>query len=162
MGVGARRRKDVSRCRDHQSRYDEAFSAHGVKAPPPRADAHPPDYRRELFKRGQDLLPSDHPLTRFNPEDIGGDAIVELERQLISAIEAEATAPSGDNIPGPGEPLREVIQQDDASGLRKTTFNGAESFIKGLSRPGRRIVRICDPVKGRVLYGPAFPEARLR
>jgi hypothetical protein len=156
----AQRRKDVSRCREHQSRFDEVFSGHGVKAPPPRADAFPPDYRRELFKRGQELLPSDHPLIRFDPNDIDGGAIIPLEKQLMSALREQAETPSGDNIPGPGEPLREVTKTDSATGLRKTTFYGAESFIKGLNRSGRRVVRICDPVGGRVLFGPAFPEAR--
>jgi hypothetical protein len=73
-------RRHADRCRRHQELYDRAFSAHGMKAQPPRADSFPPDYRRELFKRGQDLLSSDHPLTGFDPEDIGGDAIASLSR----------------------------------------------------------------------------------
>jgi hypothetical protein len=81
-------RKDRDRCLRHQRVFDDSFSAHGVRAPAPTVDAHPPTYRRDLFRRGQELLPSDHPLTEFDANEIGGDAIAELERQLLAAIEA--------------------------------------------------------------------------
>jgi hypothetical protein len=152
-------RRHADRCRQHQEKYDAAFQGFGMKAAPPRSDAFPPDYRRELFKRGQDLLPSDHPLTQFNPEDIGGDAIAELERQLIEALDRESTEPSGDNIPPPGAPMREVTKVD-STGVKKTEFFGAESFIKSLGRPGRRVARIVHVPTSRVLWGRQFPDAR--
>jgi hypothetical protein len=57
--------------------------------------------------------------------------------------------------------MRKVIKTDSTC-LKKTEFYGADSFIKELSRPGRRVARIIDPVKGRVVLGAPFPEARLR
>jgi hypothetical protein len=152
-------RRHADRCRQHQERYDAAFQQFGMKAQPPRADAFPPDYRRELFKRGQDMLPSDHPLTQFDPSDIGGDAIPELERQLIEALDQESQAPSGDNIPGPDKPYREITKTD-STGVKKTEFYGAESFIKSLSRSGRRVARIVHIPTARVLWGKQFPDAR--
>jgi hypothetical protein len=149
-------RRYADRCRQHQERYDAAFQQFGSKAPPPRADAFPPDYRRELFRRGQDMLPSDHPLTKFNPQDIGGDAIAELERQLIDALEQESQTPSGDNIPGPDKPYREITKMD-STGVRKTEYYGSESFIKSLGRPGRRVLRLVDPRGPRVLLGAPWP-----
>jgi hypothetical protein len=146
-------RKDAVRCRDHQSRYDDAFAKHGRRAPEPAADARPPTYRRKLFGIAQSMLPSGHPLTKFDAGDIDGSAIPELERQLLSAIEAEGESPTGDNVPGPGEPLREVTKVDSTNGARVTRFYGTEHFIKQLSRPARRVLRLVDPRDGKVLLG---------
>jgi hypothetical protein len=146
-------RKDAARCREHQSRYDEAFAKHGKRAPEPAADAHPPEFRRDLFRIAQTMLPSDHELAGFDPRQVGSSAIVELERQLLEALDREAEEPTGDNVPGPGQPLREVTKVDSTNGSRVTRFYGTEHFIKQLSRPARRVLRLVDPRDGKVLLG---------
>jgi hypothetical protein len=148
-------RKDRTRCLDHQTRYDAVFAKHGSRAPQPVADDAPPSYRRRLFAVGQSMLPTGHPLADFDPQDIDGAAIIPLEGQLLQALDREATEPTGDNIPGEGEPLREVTKIDSASGLKTTSFYG-ESFIKGLNRTGRKVRRLVDPRNGRVLLGQAW------
>jgi hypothetical protein len=148
-------RKDRSRCGEHQVRYDEAFAKHGVKAPPPAADDRPPGYRRRLFAIGQSMLPSGHALADFDPNDIDSSAIIPLEAQLLEALDREGETPSGDNVPGEGEPLREITKIDSASGIKTTSFYG-ESFIKGLNRTGRKVRRLVDPRNGRVLLGQAW------
>jgi hypothetical protein len=146
-------RRDRDRCIEHQSRYDEAFRKFGQQAPLPAADDHPPDYRRRLFGIGQSMLPRGHKFTKFDAREIDGGAIREFERQLLQALDEEAENPSGDNLPGPGEPLREVTKTDSATNERVTKFYGAESFIKGLSRPARRVLAFHDR-DGRIIYPP--------
>jgi hypothetical protein len=99
-------------------------------------------------------------LTELHPLEIDGSAIIPLERQLLEALAREAEeGPSGDNVPGEGQPLRAVTKTDSATGLRTTSYYGP-SFIKGMSRPGRKVLRICNPTTGDVLWGAPFSNAR--
>jgi hypothetical protein len=148
-------RRDAERCLEHQRAYDDSFQKFGRRAPAPAADDRARDYRRRLYAIGQSMLPSGHALTKFDPEDIDGTAIQPLEAQLLEALDREATEPTGDNVPGEGEPLREITKIDSATGGKKTEFYG-ESFIKSLGRPGRKVRRLVDPRNGRVLLGQAW------
>jgi hypothetical protein len=147
-------RKDRVRNVEHQSRYDSIFAKHGARAPSPVVNERPPAFRRRLFSLAQSLLPSaKHPLAKFRADSIDGSAIAELERQLLRAVEDQATHPTGDNIPRAGEPLKEVTRVDDATGYKETSFYGQESFIKGMGRPGRRVIALHDR-DGRIIYPP--------
>jgi hypothetical protein len=151
-----RARKDADRCWEHQEKYDRAFAAHGRRAPEPTADAHPPTYRRDLFKMAQSMLPAGNELVGLDPEEIDGTSIIPLERLLLEALASEAEEPTGDNVPGEGEPLREVTKTDSATGLRTTAFYG-ESFIKSLSRPARRAFFVTPTtVLGRAAISNGF------
>jgi hypothetical protein len=99
------------------------------------------------------MLPSDHELAGFDPRQIGPSAIAELEAQLLEALDQEAETPTGDNLPAAGQPFREVTKTDSATNGRETRFYGRESFIKAMSRPARRVLRIVDPRDGKVLLG---------
>jgi hypothetical protein len=152
-------RKDRSRCRDHQINYDSAFANHGVKAPQPAADDRPPEYRRRLFGIGQSMLPSGHPLAKFDAKDIDGTAIIPLEEQLLEALDRESENPTGDNLPEtPDDPRAMHERMDSATGLRKTEFTAKRSFIADMGRPGRKVRRLIDPRDGRVLIGQPWSK----
>jgi hypothetical protein len=146
-------RKDRSRCRDHQGRYDEAFGKHGARAPQPAADERPPGYRRRLYAIGQSMLPSGHALTKFDAEDIDGSAIPELERQLLEALDKESETPTGDNRPDSVDDPRARREKVDAMGLKTVEYHAKRSFIADLNRAGRKVRRLIDPRDGRVLIG---------
>jgi hypothetical protein len=156
-------RKDASRCGEHQRNYDDVFERLGKKAPPPTADDNPPDYRRQLFRIGQSMLPSDHELTELDPEEIGPSEIVPLEKQLLEALAAEGETPTGDNVAEtPYDPRAMRTRQDSFTGERKVEYHAKRSFIADMSRKGRRVLRIINPVTGDILFGPAYPSARPR
>jgi hypothetical protein len=97
-----RLRRDADLCAKHQRKYDDLFQRFNKRAPEPRADDDPPDYRRQLFRIGQTMLPSGHELTNFDPRDLNGSAITPFEKQLFDALAKEAEEPSGDNLPADG------------------------------------------------------------
>ena len=49
---------------------------------------------------------------------------------------------------GPGEE-RKVVRIDPDTGMRQITWQGGESFIKGLGRPGRRVVSFLNRADAR-------------
>ena len=53
----------------------------------------------------------------------------------------------------PGE-FVERVRVDDATGQKEVHFFGKESFIKQMSRPGRR--RFVNPATGDVLFGRPY------
>jgi hypothetical protein len=55
--------------------------------------------------------------------------------------------------------VRPARGQDDEPQSPRRWF-GKESFIKQMGRPGRRVLRICDPRSGNVIWGKPFPQAR--
>jgi hypothetical protein len=42
---------------------------------------------------------------------------------------------------------------DPMTNARVTNWYGRESFIKSMSRPARKVLRLIDPNDGRVLWG---------
>jgi hypothetical protein len=151
-------RKHADRCADHQRCYDEAFEPFGKRAPEPEADAYPPDYRRKLFAIGQSMLPTDHELAQIgDPRDLDRSAIIPFEQQLFEALRKEAEQPTGDNLPeSPDDPRARREVRDD-SGRVAIIYKAKNSFIKGMGRPGMRVLRFCNPKTGQVLFGPPFP-----
>jgi hypothetical protein len=68
---------------------------------------------------------------------------------LFEAVKSEAENPTGDNLPqSPDDPRAKRIIFDDSLGRSVVTYKARESFIKGLSRPARRII-IHDPMSNR-------------
>jgi hypothetical protein len=146
--------RDRARCGEHQSRYDTVFAKHGVRAPAPAVDERPPTYRRRLFAQAQSLLPSsDHPLNRFDAADLDGSSMPQLERQLLETIEAEASNPSGSNLPETVDDPRAMRERTDSMGGKTIEWHAKRSFIADMGRPGRRVLRLVDPRDGRVLLG---------
>jgi hypothetical protein len=151
-------RRHADRCVDHQRRYDEVFEALGRRAPPPEADAFPPDFRRDLFRLGQSYLPSDHELVQIgDPRDLDGSAIIPFEKQLLAALREQAESPTGDNLPeSPNDPKAKREVFDDSLGRKVTTYKARKSFIHDFVRPALRVVRLVDPKKGIVIWGQPF------
>jgi hypothetical protein len=154
-----RARRDSARCDRHQRVYDEAFGAHGKTAPPPLADEHPPTYRRRLFSIGQSMLPSDHELVGFDPEDLDGHVIAPFEGKLFDALKEQAEQPSGDNLPeSPDDPRarREVF--DDSLQRKITVYKAKNSFIKYMPSHAQRVLRLMNPKTGQIYFGPPFDK----
>ena len=56
------------------------------------------------------------------------------------------------SLPPSGEIMRH--RTDENSGAKTVEWFGRESFIKGMGLPGKRVMRILDPKRGAVLFGP--------
>lgn len=153
-------RRDADRCVRHQTRYDSVFEKHGRRAPQPVADAEPPDYRRELFAIAQSMLPSGHWLAKVDPSETG-TAIAPMEKLLFDACEAEAEAPTGDNLPDSVDHPRAKLERvDSATGEKSITWRARASFIKDLGTPAHRVLRLLNPRNGKILMGPPMPRIR--
>jgi hypothetical protein len=98
------------------------------------------------------MLAPDHPLGRFSPKDIGGDAIIPLEKQLWQALDEEHSRPSLANLPRDGSMIERTTVNPQTN-ARETSFFGRESFIKAMNRVGRRVVAIHDQSRGgQIIY----------
>jgi hypothetical protein len=150
----ARYRADADDCRQIAARYDGGFGAFGTETPQARDGEDPDNFRYRLFRRLLKRLPDDHSLQGVDPSELPPIALDNLEAQLIREAAAEGAAPSEANLPQSGEMISRT-RVDDMNGKSVEWF-GKESFIKSLSRPGRRVLRICDPRSGNVLFGPSF------
>jgi hypothetical protein len=149
-------RKHADACVRHQSRYDGAYRALGTSGAPARDEGeYPGDYRRRLMRGLQDKLPSDHPWAGVDPDELDKSAIGPVEQQVIDAAQQEAESPSPELLPR-DDSLIARTRTDPQSGGRVTTFYGRRSFIADMGRPGRKVVRICDPDTQRVLWGRPF------
>jgi hypothetical protein len=153
-------RRHADRCGEHQARYDSAFEPFGKRAPQAAADAFPPDYRRDLFRQGLSMLPSDHDLVGIDPhEDLGSGAIVPMEAKLFEALREQAENPTGDNrADSVNDPKARRVTVDPDTGQRVITYKARRSFIRDFAAPVRHVLRLMDPNKGVVLYGPPFPR----
>lgn len=133
-------RRDMERCQAHQHRYDNVFTKFGKRAPMALADNAPPDYRRKLYALAQTMLPSGHSLADLDPMELDGSAIVPFEKLLFEALEAEAEAPTGDNMPETlDDPRAKLERMDSDTGERRIEWRAKRSFIHDLSRPGRKV-----------------------
>jgi hypothetical protein len=145
------RRRDARRndelCAKHRRAYDDAFQAFGKRAPEPLAGQSAYDYRRDLFRHAQDMLPSNHPLVGVNASEIAGDAMPPMQQQLLGDLGKEAENPSGDNLPeDPDDPRAKRVSYDDSMGpgigRPVVSYKARRSFIYNLSRPGGRVWKL--------------------
>lgn len=70
-----------------------------------------------------------------------------FEPWFHSAAEIQAKAPHESTLPEDGR-MVERLEVDENSGLKTRKFFGRESFIKGLSLPGRKVVDWLQPSHG--------------
>jgi hypothetical protein len=158
-----RERRDKARrwgesCARTQAKYDEQFQRFGEKAPARIADETPKRYRRRMFSALKDKLPDHHDLARVKADELDSDIIDQFEQMLFDAVQREAEQPSGSNVAETVDDPRARREITDDAGVKKVTWAAKESFIKSLNRSGRRVARIIDPVKGRVILGAPFPH----
>jgi hypothetical protein len=121
--------------RQYQEYYDTSLRNVGARAPQPTLGQRVNDYRRETlrtFKRT--FLPQVHPLYGVQCRNLDADTLKIFEPQILKACEQEAVNPA--HVP-PGE-LRKVERRDEYGVLRFTDWIGQESFVKQMTRPGRR------------------------
>jgi hypothetical protein len=149
-------RADAHRCREISELFDPAFQSHNQQTPP-SIDGEPPrQYRRRLYDRLRLKLPPNHELADIRSDDAGsGQAYVNFERQMIDAAVREGEHPSSSNLPPDGSMISRV--QTDDMGEKSIRWFGRESFIKELSRPGRRVERFVHPNMG-VIFGRPFDQ----
>jgi hypothetical protein len=74
-----------------------------------------------------------------------------LEPQVLAAVEIEANNPQ--HVPV-GQ-LKKIERLDEYGKVRCVEFVGQESFIKQMTRPGRRVVRFLSPSDS---YGRSLRE----
>jgi hypothetical protein len=152
-------RADAERNRLLQARYSDAFSAFNVEVPPPIDGELPGRYRRRLFDRLVRKLPSSHELAEIRADELQSAVIDNFEPTLLSAAQAEGLRPSSENLPPSGELIART-RVDRETGEKSIDYFGRESFIKSMSRPGRRVAKIVDPRSGAVIWGRNFEQAR--
>jgi hypothetical protein len=81
-----------------------------------------------------------------------------IEPYLHDAAKLQADKPHRSSLPPAGQ-FVERVRVDDQGHTRREFF-GKESFIKSMSSPGRRVMRLINPKTGEVLLGP--PRDRIR
>lgn len=149
-----RQRANAEQRREIQSRYDSAFRSFGTEVPAPVDDEAPSAYRSRLFNRLGRKLSPDHELASIRADDLGNQPQVfdNFEEMIIAAAKAEGERPSQENLPPNGEIIARH-RTDSDTGSKVTEFFGRESFIKDLTRPGRKVLRLIDPNSRTVIWG---------
>jgi hypothetical protein len=116
----------------------------------------PGRYRRRLFDRLRVKLPSDHSLADCRADDLpAGQGFLNIEAMLLQAAKKEGEQPSVANMPDDGQIVTRV-RSDANTGAKFNEFFGRESYIKGMSQPGRKVLRLVNPKDGTVLLGKPF------
>jgi hypothetical protein len=138
--------------RQFQAYYDETLRRVGTRAPQPTLGQSVNDYRRETLRQlKRTFLPEVHPLHQVQYRSLRTDALEALEPQLLQACVEEANNPA--HVP-PGE-LKKIERFDEYGKIKCVEFVGQESFVKQMTRPGRRVVRFLAPADS---YGRAVRE----
>jgi hypothetical protein len=128
--------------RQYQAYYDQTLRKVGAKAPQPTLGQSVNDYRRETLRNlKRTFLPKVHPLYEVQYRSLRSDALQALEPQLLQACVVEANNLA--HVP-PGE-LKKIERMDEYGKVRCVEFVGQESFVKQMTRPGRRVVKFLAP-----------------
>lgn len=153
-------RADDLRCRDLAAEYQSDYQAFGVTPPMPRADEWASDYERRLVRGLQRRLSprSDYAdstmLDGLSPKTF--DNIAKMVRDEAAR---EAAQPSLENLPANVNDPRAKVERMDDMGHRSIEWRARESFIKDMSRPGRKVLRFVGK-DNTVLWGAPFSQAR--
>jgi hypothetical protein len=148
----AKMRQAAEQRREIQAVYADAFAAFDTEVPAPVDDEPVAMYRARLFNRLVRRLPQNHEWSSTRADDIpAGPAMDNIEAMVIAAALLEGQRPSQENLPPSGE-LISRNRVDSATGERSVTWHGRESFIRGLTQPGRRVASILDKDRN-VIWG---------
>jgi hypothetical protein len=140
--------------RQYQARADDALQTWGERAPAPIAGESVDEYRMRLASLVQQRLPEGDEYRRLQLGGLPRTAFKNFEDAIYPR--AKAAGASVDSVAA-GE-LREVVQVNPINGHKEHLFYGRESFVKDLTRPGRR-VKSFNTNRGLVVYTDA--EGRL-
>lgn len=151
-----RQRANAEARRQIQATYADAFAAFGSEPPAAVDDEAPTAYRKRLFNRLARRLPTGHDLADVRADDVASQEVVfsNFEALLLQAARQEGERPSAENLPPDGT-LVSRTRVDDMNG-KSINWYGTESFIKGLTRPGRQVERIVDRSTGQAIWGKPF------
>lgn len=131
--------------RRFQEYYDATLRQVGSRAPAPSLGMTVNNYRRETLRTlKRTFLPQNHDLYQVQYRDLKADALDALEPQLLKAVAVEAVNPA--HVP-PGE-LKKIERMDEYGKVKCVEFIGQESFVKAMTRPGRRVVKFMAPADG--------------
>jgi hypothetical protein len=123
--------------RQFQEYYDATLRKVGARAPQPTLGQSVNDYRRETLRNlKRTFLPPAHDLYQVQYRSLRSDALQALEPQLLQAVVQGAKNPV--HVP-PGE-LRKIEELDEFGKLKTIRWVGQESFVRAMSRPGRRVI----------------------
>jgi hypothetical protein len=127
----------------YQDRYDQVLQPWGRKAPEPILTESPGRYRRRVLSHAQLYLPEGDQWRNVDVNDLGSDALVVAERQILDAMRAAqqhpaSVASSAAGRPDSIDPNIRVVEHHDANGLKQRTFHG-QSFVRYFTRPSRRV-----------------------
>jgi hypothetical protein len=153
--------------RETQTRFDSVLEQFGQRMGAPEAGQDPIAYQRQAMVKHKTKLAraDERPIDRYGTT-VGQVAEVTIkqlpdslldnhERDLIAASHMQADAPHHDTLPPAGE-FTTIVKTDSTNGMKKVCHYGKESFIKALTRAGRRVERIVDPVNKLVIWGKPF------
>jgi hypothetical protein len=119
-----------------QEHYQKEVEDIGLNIPPPTLGQSTNDYRREVDRLlKKTFIPPNHDLYQVNMRGLPDDALAGIEQMLLPACKTEAFNP----LTVPRGEMREVVRTDQ-NGLKVRNFIGQESFVRGMMRPGRRVV----------------------
>ena len=113
--------------RQFQAYFDDALRKVGVRAPQPVLGQSVNDYRREtcrMLKR--QFLPEAHELYKVNYRSWQG----------VGAPVTRSMRGSSQREPA----LRKIEEHDEYGALKMIKFVGPVSFVRGMMRPGRRVI----------------------
>jgi hypothetical protein len=122
-----------------QEYYDTTLAQIGWRAPQPVVGQSVNEYRTETLRTlKRTFLPQNHELYCINYRGLKNDsaALRALEPQLLREVVVQAQNPA--NVPR-GE-IREIKEYDRSGNIASSRFIGQESFVKAMTRPGRRVL----------------------
>ena len=118
---------------ESQAKADAVFAGFGEHAPRPMEGESLSDYRTRMAVK---LKKHSGAWKTVKLWDLPTAAFDIAEKQIYADAISAAANPVDLQ---PGE-LREVVSEDRRTGVKTSVFYGQESFVKGMGRPGRKVV----------------------
>jgi hypothetical protein len=136
--------------RVYQQRYDDAFSAWGMRAKAPTLGEDIDTYRRDLAVMGKKLLPENHDLRAVQYRGLRSDAFEVFEPQLLKAVSEAARR--NDSVPD--GTMRQIVEINPDNGQKMHRFLGTRSFVEFVHHaPGLGPVVFKSPTRHAHIFG---------
>jgi hypothetical protein len=125
-----------------QEVWEETFAKLGRSCPAQRADENDVDFQRRLSRIGRRYIPAGEQIARVKFDHTMPDvAVPKFAEMMRTAVERNMYRT--DNM-APGE-MKPIMVLDEQSGSRQRHWVGPDCFVKEMSQPCRRVVRINAP-----------------
>jgi hypothetical protein len=123
--------------RKYQEYFDNALRDVGMRAPQPTLGQTQNNYIRETLRTlKRTFLPQTHEYYKIQMRSLPADVLQAYVPMVLNAAVKEANNPAHLQ---PGE-IRAINRLDETGRVRYIDFIGQESFVKAMTRPGRRVV----------------------